>query len=198
VCTECRASGVGGAGGVSGISQAAFNQLFQTVKKLCETVQNLAVQVSGVDQSRPNTTGDGLNVTGEGMRVTIREEVREMDERNKRRDSIIIRGLDAENQLEVKQKFNIISSHLLGTAPDLSNIVCIDRTKKLYRGKIVDGEARKKLLDSARNLKDSEFRGIFINRDLTFKQRKELHQRREERARAEASGVAVMLHHLLL
>ena len=38
--------------------------------------------------------------------------------------------------------------------------------------------SRSELLDSAKRLKDSSFSTVYINKDLTFMQRKELYERR--------------------
>ncbi|KAK4325801.1 hypothetical protein Pmani_003634 [Petrolisthes manimaculis] len=91
VCTECRSSGGSG----EGVSASAFNQLFLTVKKLCETVQSFSGQVAtmtGVVGSGPDGTGPTDVETGpsfregdESIRVMIREEAREMEERRKRK-----------------------------------------------------------------------------------------------------------------
>ncbi|MPC36778.1 hypothetical protein E2C01_030247 [Portunus trituberculatus] len=51
--------------------------------------------------------------------------------------------------------------------------------KKLYRASLDDLDFWKRLLDSAKTLKDSPFRHDFINRDLTYQQRKVLAERRE-------------------
>ncbi|KAK4322549.1 hypothetical protein Pmani_006728 [Petrolisthes manimaculis] len=71
VCTECRSSGGSG----EGVSASAFNQLFLTVKKLCETVQSLSGQVAtmtGVVGSGP--AGTGPTAVGNGSSIRESDE----------------------------------------------------------------------------------------------------------------------------
>ena len=49
----------------------------------------------------------------------------------------------------------------------LTDIVCINRDKKLYRAKIENVEIRRFLISISKNLKDSTFWNVFINIDLT-------------------------------
>ena len=77
---------------------------------------------------------------------------------------------------------------MLGCQVPLSSIISIDRGKKLYRAKVDDLDLRKRLLDSAKTLKVSPFSYVFINRDLTFQQRKELAERRERSKGHTGSG----------
>jgi len=62
----------------------------------------------------------------------------------------------------------------------LSNIICISRDKNLYRTKIEDESTRKKLLDNAKNLRGSPFNSVYISRDLTFNQRREIASRHSQ------------------
>ena len=65
----------------------------------------------------------------------------------------------------------------------LDNFTCINRERKLFRGKITSSEDRRELLEKAKTLKNSRYSGIYINRDLTYNQRQELFSRRMERNR---------------
>lgn len=183
ICTECRSND--GAGEVA--DKQAFKQLFQTVRELCEFVKVLAEQmqdfVTGQQDSASRTAH-----TDESMRLLIREEVREMEERNKRKSSIIIRGLNAPTTTQANEQFQQVATHLLSCQVPLSSIVCINNDKKLYRASVDDLDLRKRLLDSARTLKNSPFSNVYINRDLTFQQRKVLAERRELNRRQQVGG----------
>ena len=61
----------------------------------------------------------------------------------------------------------------------LSEVVCINADKGLFHAKVLDSDARRKLLDSAKNLKNSaQFSTVYINKDLTYRQRQTLIARR--------------------
>ena len=62
----------------------------------------------------------------------------------------------------------------------LSDIICINRNKKLYKVKIENVEIWRFLISNYKQLKDSTFRNVFINGYLTYKQSRELFGRREE------------------
>ena len=114
----------------------------------------------------------------------IREEIREMREREKRVTSVIVRGIDVTSDDDFGAAFDPIANHLLGSSLNFSSIDCINRQKKLYRIKIDDYTTRRTLLQHAKNLKNSRYSHIYINRDLTYMQRKELAERRAQAASA--------------
>ena len=72
--------------------------------------------------------------------------------------------------------FENVWKYILG--PDdvlqLSDIVCIARNMQLYSAKIENVEIRRFLFSNSRRLKDSKFRNVFSNRDLTYNQRRKL------------------------
>ena len=185
-CTECRAGNNKG----GGIGAGAFQQLFLTVRMLCESVQALTAQVSSL-HAQGNATGTlSLPASGpastagsdsEQMRSLIREEAREMEERRKRKCSIIVRGVEADSVPTFKPAFDRVCNHLVGSVIPVTNVVCINKDRRLFRANILDDETRKNLLDNARSLRDSQFSNVFINRDLTYKQRQELKARRDNR-----------------
>ena len=118
-------------------------------------------------------------------RKVVREELRELQEQQKRRTSIIIRGLGASSASEAVTKFEAVSDHLIHQRVTLTDVVKIPSENDLYRGKVSDDELRKLILDSCRQLRHSDrFGSVFIRRDLTF------HQRAELRARRAAAGTA--------
>ena len=166
-----------------GVRQLAFRQLFQTVKKLCETVQALSEQVSGMvtDAGGHAAAGHTRSPPVEGTRLVIREEIRELEERRKRRLSIVIRGLSVPSCEELNQAFDPVAKKLTGGPVLLSDIVCLNQDENLYRAKVSSDDVKKKLVDNAPSLASSNFRHVFVNRDLTYVQRSELKKRRDSR-----------------
>ena len=181
ICSECRLSGSG-----DKINNSSIKQLFETVKNLCQTVSILSADVKKLfDASVSNSRESGPPVS---MRLAIQEEIREMDERSKRRDSIVIRGLEGSNDHEANEQFKPIVRHIIGRDIQLDNFTCINREKNLFRGKITSSDDRRELLENAKTLKNSRYSGIYINRDLTYNQRQELFSRRMERNRDNGIG----------
>ena len=195
VCTECRCSTDGG----TGVNGSAFKQLFETVRGLCETVSKLSAEMRtlmhSIEQLKAGSMTPAVAAVSndEHFKTAVREEVREMEERQKRKTSIIIRGLDVDSVDHVRQTFEPVARSIVGGTVELSDIVCISREKKLFRAKIADDDCRKQLLENAKSLKNGRYREIYVNKDLTFNQRKELFRRRAERAAA-AGGTDVSLN----
>ena len=70
---------------------------------------------------------------------------------------------------------------LIGERVELIDVVRIASATDLFRGKVQDDELRRRVLENAKRLKDlDEFKEVFIRRDLTFAQRKELQLRRAQ------------------
>lgn len=126
--------------------------------------------------------------TSDSYRQIVREELRELDEQRKRRNSLVVRGLAASNAEEAAHRFEVISEYLTGRKVGLTDVVKIQGESDLFRGKINDDEVRKSVLDKAKQLKNSEqFHTIFIRRDLTYNQR-QLLKARQAVARDPVSG----------
>lgn len=106
-------------------------------------------------------------------RLIIRQEIREMEERNKCKSCIIIRDLDT-GDCNTSVAFGPIARLLTGESMPLSDVSCISRDKKLYGAKIANDTLRKTLLDNTRKLKDTAFSNVYVNRDLTYMQWTEL------------------------
>ena len=117
-------------------------------------------------------------------RAVFREEVRELMERDKRKESVIVRGISCAGEREFREKFAQVTGAVIGRSINPDSFFCIDQSKNLYRISILDSNLRKNLLDNAKNLKNnSDFRNVYLNRDLTFKQRQDLKTRRENLTR---------------
>ena len=191
-CTQCRSRPA-----VSGASRAsttpgdpAVAQLFLMVKSLCAAVAKLTEKVDTV-ASIPNVTPSfqTQGTSGDDLRMSIREEIIEMEERRKRRESVIFRGILVDSNDDARSSMDNITRFLLNVSPPMTDLYCIDRTKGLYRVKVTDDDARRKLVMEAKNLRNNiAFKGIYINRDLTYKQRKELYERRQRNRQAGVSA----------
>ena len=75
---------------------------------------------------------------------------------------------------------------------NICELKCIDRNKGLYRAKVNDPQQRKSILDNAKKLRESnDFKDVFLNRDLTFRQRQDLMERRAELRNSQAAALQV-------
>ena len=180
-------------------------QLFQQIKGISNVVQELVAQVkvlsshpkpqppestspSGFQASQAPSYAAALNsVAGlpnpnppaDEYRTLVREELRELEEQRKRRNSLVVRGLKANSAQEAVTQFEKVAEHLIQQKVILVDVVRIPSETDLYRGKVLDDSVRKLILEKAKSLKDSaQFGTVFIRRDLTYNQRKELRSRR--------------------
>ena len=182
-----------------------IQQLFLSVKGICTAVMELTERMDRAfseqqaraptaSQSRPQTSSqhtnpdltnprnpDPANAPGGDYRSVIRQEMREMQERAKRRQSVIIKGIQARSAADFISKFGDLSESFAGTRVELSGVTPIPNHSDLFRAKILDDDHRRLVLDRAKTLKDTENDNVFIRRDLTFAQRKELRERRAQR-----------------
>ena len=122
----------GGADGL--VSKQAVVQLFETVKNLCATVGELSANVNKLMESVRFNTVSGESHESESLRLKIREEVREMEEREKRKCSIVIKGINVTNVSQVQEAFDNVRKYILGQDSrriELVDVICIDSGKKL-------------------------------------------------------------------
>ena len=178
-CSDCRISNL------SGNDNAPMKKMFASVKSLVETVNILKDQVKLLmDSSRGSNVSNNAvpsAPTTDSLRVSIREEIREMEEQKKRSSSLIIRGLQATNCEQALGMAKNVLGFVADRNVDVSDMVIIDPNKKLFRCKVLDSEMRKLIIDNAKKLKGSQYNNIYVNKDLTYKQRMELFRRREQR-----------------
>ena len=113
----------------------------------------------------------------EHHRRQVREEVREVQEQAKRRQSVIIRGLGASSPSGADSSFTALSEKMFGTGVELTDVVAIPNHQDLYRAKILNEEHRRLILTRAKSLKGTEYGQVYIRRDLTYKQRQEIRDR---------------------
>ena len=219
ICMACRVSQASGNGSPSAKSdnfkEETISQLFQQIRGLSAALTDLTTQVNTLSaQPRPAPQTEccagqaggmaASSVTNtersqhshvhpsDGYRVMVREELKELQEREKRKESVIIRGLEASSASDLVIKFSELTQHLMGTTVEISEVKAIPSHPDIYRAKIINANNRKLVLDNAKNLRGTRYDKVFIKRDLTFAQRGELRERRLNRqAQEHASSETV-------
>ena len=110
-----------------------------------------------------------------------------MQDRERRKDSVILRGLLNLETNEGKVKFKELCQLLINREVNLTDVVCINGDKGLFRAKIENAQVRRALLQEAHKLKQSQsFASVYLHRDLTYSQRQELRSRRSAQGPAQA------------
>ena len=165
------------AGAIAQLSDM-FNGLATTVAGLKDQISNLSARPSTASGPAPvvgNPAAPGVTAIDPQL---IRAEIREMYERDRRSESIIIRGITTpvnnnQSNAEFMNTFkNVVSELLPGKTITLTNFMVIKPDENLVRATISDGLLRRDLLSVAKNLRSStQFGGVFISRDLTYNQR---------------------------
>ena len=195
VCTKCRITRKSStSNNAQPLMVELVTQIFQQMKGLCNTVQNLMDQVKALSSkptppSAPAPTAPSLpsKPTQEEYRASIRKEVQEMNEREKRRSSIIIKGLIANSPRDLAEKFTQLTQEFMSVPATLTEVSKIPGHPNIFRAKILDETARKQVLERSKSLRGTSYDGIYISRDLTYAQRAELYARRQAR-RAETNN----------
>ncbi len=179
-------------------------QLSEMVMALCSSVKVLTSQMESLQKSvdslsHTQTSPPPLHhpippqhppTSPDSLRLSIRDEIREMREREKRYKSVIIRGLPNSSIDGVTTSFTNISTALLNREIPITNITPIDQTRGIFRGDILDGGDRRLLLSSTHKLKESAtYKNVFIHSDLTYKQRQEYFARRSASGGGRGSGL---------
>ena len=183
-CCECRMVPAKGRG--AGDVTAGYAQLLRLVGCLVNQVRGLVDSSSGNSGNVTNLNGPHVRVSSDVKisRDAIFTEVRELNERDKRKCSIILQGFDCESVNDVCEKFNSICQVLNVGIIELNDIVQIG-DRRLFgdrRARILNDEKRKELLLVAKKLKSlKEYEKVYIQKDLTFRQRQELYKRRYRR-----------------
>ena len=121
--------------------------------------------------------------------MAIRQEIKEMNEIAKRRNSVIIKGLVADTPRDLSQKFSRLSQEVMGTPVTLTDVTRIPNHNNIFRAKILNDDVRKQVLDKSKILKGTEYNNVYISRDLTYSQRSLMFARRQAR-RSEANDTA--------
>ena len=146
------------------------------------------------------------DVGGDSMSIiqnTMREEVKELHERDKRRTSVVIKGIPfSESEDKFLEDFRRVVSCFWPDSPAIRLVEIFPIRPNLVRAKIADHNIRNELLSRSKLLKSSNYSSVFISRDLTYRQRKDLKDRRlnrnlvggggERQASGGATGVAAL------
>ena len=183
-----------------GLMTELIMQLFQQIQGICSSVQALTEQVKNVSVSP--STSQTLNSCPASLpqnpaqqpasaeyRTAIREEIREMTERDKRKHSIIIKGLGASTPRDLALKFRRLTSEVMDKPVEVSEVTAIPNHPQIFRAKILDEDNRNLVLEKAKFLKDTDdYKGVYISRDLTYAQRTALFNRRK--AKVSGPGAA--------
>ena len=162
----------------------AIKQLFEIVKSLSVNMANLVQNVQTMTERLDSTINNQVNNSSTNAthldRKNLYVELFEFEERKKRTKSIIVRGIEAEDDADFGNKFGMVCNFLMpeSNAPS-GELFCIDREKKMYRVTLNDKKAKVSILDNSKKLKDHpDFSVVFISPDLTFMQRQEAAARR--------------------
>ena len=174
-CSKCRCLTNPGSGNTPADQSQAMSQMFTMIKALSENLVTLTAQVSAL-------ASNGRTVQAAQQPAVPREslyaELREFNEIDKRKESIIVRGSKARNDDEFKSVFAQVSRVLTGSEICPDQVYCINRQTCMYRATIKQRDLRQRLLSEAKNLRNTEMRGIYLSRDLTFRQRAEQRAKR--------------------
>ena len=198
VCNDCRctpsnrtppqnAAGPGinvNASQVAGASDSSdagsVSQLYEMVRSIAQSVAALTTQVAVLISKISSAPAlSQTNGSCNFHRESLYAEMREFNERSKRRDSLIIRGSGAESDARLRAVLNEVGGVIMGNSIEPDSVHCINRVNSLYRVEIKCSDIRNRLLADSRKLKDTNFSHIFISHDLTYLQRQE---RRDNRA----------------
>ena len=196
VCSACRCKGNlqlssdTSSSPSSPMSDPAMLQLFNIVKSVAESVAQMTQQVNHLvnisQKFSPSSSNSPSAVSqNSSQNILSREnlyvEMREFEERQKRRDSVVVRGIRGGSDQEFSQAFGNVASSILDRRVmiDPSNVYCINRENCLYRVKISNRDTRSDILTNARSLANNpNYVSVYISRDLTYMQRQELRLRR--------------------
>ena len=158
--------------------KVSISKLFETVTQLSSLVRSLSGEVAELRgkliDSAPRQQLDRGDIDSLAFRKLVGDEVRELHEREKRKDSIVIRGVPPN---EIDSRFKVISKFL---CPNLDIYLSdvIPLKSNLIRAKVLNFNHRRELLLNSKKLAGSQFSSIYISRDLTYRQRSELKSRR--------------------
>ena len=141
------------------------------------------------DKHPPPHASQASTKPAEEYRAIIRDEMKEIREREKRRQSVIVKGLKAKTGAELASMFGHMCGEVMGTEINMSDITAIPNHSGVFRAKILNEDHRKLVLEKAKNLRDTSFHSVYVSRDLTYIQRSELFNRRKSRRNEQQDGL---------
>ena len=180
VCCICRNEDLGSVEDSIG-NNKAIPQILSIIGRLVNNVSQLRESALVSKNIIPTDTSPGLQHAPTLNGNVVMSHVREVHEREKRKSSIVLRGFGDRNAEGMRALFREICNFLGVGEIELNNLVRVNPT--IYRAKISLDEDRLRLLSSTYKLKNStEYRNIFIQKDLTFQQRNEVIRKRRQRS----------------
>ena len=168
-------------GAVNNNNQTVGNEAWHTSQY--SRVRNGAGHANRNDPQTPHDSG----TIG---RDEVLSHLKELREREKRVESIILRGFEVDTVEGIKQKFSEVCNAL--QIPPVT-LVGLDRVgvTNIYRARITDKEKRKEILTKSVDLRHSRnFKHVYINKDLTYIQRQEVISRRKAAQRLAGGNTA--------
>ena len=159
ICTPCRTKPSAGSKD-SGAVLRSLNQINLTLQGIAGGLNDLQAWRGdmldwrrGVDDTQARqSTNQGPPLDREEMRSVIREEQIELRERDKRKLSIVVKGINYSSEDSFKVTFDEITDSLIGTKLDVADIVPI--SPNLVRLNIPNKDQRLRLLTSSSKLKN--------------------------------------------
>ena len=127
----------------------------------------------------------GRQAVGGLSRESVQMELKELQEQEKRQNSVVLRGFQTDDDRLLRRKLDDVCLFLEVGTVEFSDFVKIGNTG-LFRAKIRDREQRIVLLNNVKRLRNSEqYRSLYIQHDLTYRQQQDMIARRNTLA---ASG----------
>ena len=172
VCNSCRSSP----------SEAlnSLDSIRKSISQLFETVQGLARVVGGLTSPERTNAHMCPAPDADSLRSLIRQELIEIKERDKRKNSVVVRGINYNSEGAFLHEFNKLTQALINKTIVPTDITPIKTN--FVRMKIENNDDRLSLISSSpglRNVKD--FSHIYVSKDLTYQQRTILRERRQNR-----------------
>ena len=152
-CTSCIASG--GVGGNDPALSQALTQLGNSMIAITQKFEQLSIDMATVKTDIANMHSGPIDasamIRSPEFAVMVKEQVREIAEQDKRKDSVIIRGIKTSSTSDFNEVFNGVTGYLLEGAPiSLTDVVVLG--PELARGRITDFNRRKNLLSASQKL----------------------------------------------
>ena len=187
ICTGCRlapdrpAARPESADSIADIWKA-INQLFLTVQGLAENTAQIKAASNNSNPAQPTMDRDSI-------RALMRTELIELKERDKRRTSVVVKGIPYSTQEEFLRKFATVTHSLINK--DISPTDVTPIRPNYVRMTVDNRDDRLSLIAASPRLKKmKDFSHIFISKDLTYQQRTALRERRLARNTPNSNSVA--------
>ena len=210
-CMQCRISNVttkGKSAPANGDPDVAgtLKQLFHQIRGICGVVKELSKQIQSLTSLQTGQRSLDIAAAQDPeapiqplppslqmvppsqplktipeYRSAIREELRELKEREKRKESIIVKGLKANSATDFSTSFVQLAEKQFGVKVVLAEVQKISGHADIFRVKIAHDDTRREILDKAKSLRGTPHEHVYISRDLTYAQRAEMFNRRQAR-----------------